>query len=231
MSKKENTNRRDFSVEIDTGDDDIDFGDDEQAADPDDNFYFENATWEQMNEREARQEAALFSQTQQNTQINSGEKKKKPDKVVETVPDLPTFTLGQPEPIPELPGFFEFSIPAKLLRCIICYVSFQKTDKIGYNEILFRDGDGHCDMCFRRIMAEKCAEWRIENPFGILTIKKRTILKRPISKPQYSAISSSSASSSTEKFVHETSQAAEEGAYGAKFLRSQARAIAGCHIF
>ena len=86
-------------------------------------------------------------------------------------------------------------------------------------------------MCFRRIMAEKCAEWRIDNTFGVLTIKKRAILKRPISKPQYSAISSSSASSSTEKFVHETSQAAEEGAYGAKFLRSQARAIAGCHIF
>ncbi len=165
MSKKENTNRRDFSVDIDTDDDDdIGFGDDEQAADPDDNFDFENATWAQMNEREARQEAALFSQTQHNTQMNSGEKKKKPDKVVETVPDLPTFTLGQPEPIPELPGFFEFSIPAKLLRCINCYVSFQKTDKVGYNEFFSA----------METITATCASdelWQRNVPSGVLRIR------------------------------------------------------------
>ncbi len=56
MSIKEITNRRDFSIQIDTNDDDeINFVVDDKPADPNG---FENATWEQ---REARQEAALFS--------------------------------------------------------------------------------------------------------------------------------------------------------------------------
>jgi len=55
MSIKEITNRRDFSIQIDTDDDEINFVVDDKPAHPNG---FENATWEQ---REARQEAALFS--------------------------------------------------------------------------------------------------------------------------------------------------------------------------
>jgi len=35
--------------------------------------------------------------SQHNTQTNSGEKKKKPDKLEEEVPDLPIFALRKPE--------------------------------------------------------------------------------------------------------------------------------------
>ena len=52
MSIKEITNRRDFSIQIDTDDDEINFVVDDKPADPNG---FENATWEQINEREAHQ--------------------------------------------------------------------------------------------------------------------------------------------------------------------------------
>ena len=109
MSKKENNNKRDFLVDLDTDEDDIIDTDDDEN--PDDHFDFENASWEEINAREERREAARLSQTQQNTQINSGEKKKRKrrEEVVGTQgPELDAnvLPLGQPEPITQLPRNF-----------------------------------------------------------------------------------------------------------------------------
>ena len=142
----------------------------------------------------------------------------------------PVVSLGQAEPITPLPSFFEYSIPAKLLWCIKCHESFQKTDKIGYKEIVFRDGDDHCDICYRRLMAEKTTEWRSANPIGDLTIKNRTIFKRPIAVLNQSEPSTASCSS-REASVQQGSQVVEEGPSGNKFLRSQARSMAGLIIY
>ena len=90
MSIKEITNRRDFSIQIDTDDDEINFVVDDKPADPNG---FENATWEQ---REACQRGSSLLNTILR-QILVRRKRSAPDKLEEEVPDLPIFALRKPE--------------------------------------------------------------------------------------------------------------------------------------